>query len=59
MTLYMVNTLCVIKFQGFLYSIDISQMIEMLFCVGEPSEIEKYHWLNISIKLRNVKLMRS
>ena len=29
-----------------------------MFCVGEPSEIEKYHWLNISIKLHNVKLMK-
>ena len=33
-------------------------MIQVLFCVGEPSEIEKYHWLNISIKLHNVKLMK-
>ena len=26
--------------------------------IGKPSEIEKYHWLNISIKLHNVKLMK-
>ena len=34
------------------------QMSQLLVCVGEPSEIEKYHWLNISIKLHNVKLMK-
>ena len=32
--------------------------MKLLFCAGEPSEIEKYHWLNISIKLHNVKLMK-
>ena len=32
--------------------------MQLLVCVGEPSEIEKYHWLNISIKLHNVKLMK-